>query len=423
MHQLPVVWWDNGKIDRTIAPERGIWALVAYGLLFAIAVIFLRNWYGKVEPSDILAEKYLPPSQEILVARVEIAHEAEKIANRALGAINQHEYSFARLIHDQRTLNDLTNAGNDDVHTALGEIYKAFSSQWVNLEQRKIVALGARKDIAENIAWHSFSREVNMAKEKPWRTNRAKMRSTSNALTDWLGIGLDLLPIYLLGLVLAPIFFAVQFWEREKRFSQALTCDPTGTLIWTVFWPIGLKAFAVEFDLRDRYHHFRKVYLQSKSKDYRLTEEDEDALWLQAQEPILSFEKAQEKLLHFPGLAVRRSRWAVAVSCFCCFCHFVLPKGATRKSFPKAIAQTDEAPQAKVGVTNGSDSEKIGGDTASSSGILPTLITTVLVAIPITFGFVPSREFLLREARPRGPPMAGRKSELSSSLASMRRGG
>ena len=81
MHQLPAVWWDNGKIDRTIAPERGIWALVAYGLLFAIAVIFLRNWYGKVEPSDILAEKYLPPSQEILVARVEIAHEAEKIAS------------------------------------------------------------------------------------------------------------------------------------------------------------------------------------------------------------------------------------------------------------------------------------------------------------------------------------------------------
>jgi hypothetical protein len=230
---------------------------------------------------------------------------------------------------------------------------------------------------------------------------------------DLLRFAKKMLKAYLYFFPFALLIMILQFRQRKKKILEAIIVLPKSSISYMIFWPIGLLAFADEYNTEVRYRRAVNAYLVGKSAMYRLSPEEEAILRVQAERDIISFDIALEMVKKSPELIVRRSRFAAAVTT-------LIWALSTPMQFIQVVsACVGVAPKAKVVSVRGENPEpaqKIHQDPSdgrndNSDGSVSVLSPkpeygpefTYFYRVPDTLGSQRIRRFL-RQIQPRGPP-------------------
>lgn len=119
---------------------------------------------------------------------------------------------------------------------------------------------------------------------------------------------------YLKFLPFALILIVFQLWRKKQTLWQEIVLRPRFFFFKVLEGPIGVAVYSgVKPAVEWQYAKLSAQYMR-QTRRWHLSDEEERALWLQAQEPLMTFEQALEKLKNTPGLTVKRSKMAFAVS-------------------------------------------------------------------------------------------------------------
>ncbi len=119
---------------------------------------------------------------------------------------------------------------------------------------------------------------------------------------------------YLKFLPFALILIVFQLWRKKQSLWQEIVLRPRFFFFKVLEGPIGVAVYSgIKPTVEWRYAKLSADCMR-RTRKWSLSEEEEKILWLQAEEPLMTFEQALEKLRNTPELIVKRSKIAFAVS-------------------------------------------------------------------------------------------------------------
>ncbi len=188
---------------------------------------------------------------------------------------------------------------------------------------------GLFKQAQNNFPWASapVSRNSVMLSQKDrlknhWRWKQAETNAPipqghepiSISFKGVLSFGKWLLWSYLKFLPCSFLLILFHILRRRRSVWQELILRPRFFLCNVLKGPVGVAVYnGVDPAFEWRYAKARTRYMWDNKK-HSLSETEENAIWLQAREPLLTFNQALQRVKEMPDLIVRRSKFAVIVS-------------------------------------------------------------------------------------------------------------
>lgn len=110
------------------------------------------------------------------------------------------------------------------------------------------------------------------------------------------------------------ILILFQLWRKRQPIIQEIILRPRFFFLKVLEGPVGVAIYAgVEPAIEWRYAKLSARQMRQTRK-WHLSSEEEQILWLQAQEPLKTFEQALEEWKNTPSLIVKKSKIALAAS-------------------------------------------------------------------------------------------------------------
>lgn len=264
-------------------------------------------------------------------------------------------------------------------------------------------------DPIHRTAWikSEFSRKIQLKNEELRPDNMPPIELNLKKIGLWLVKWYFLMTI--------PGFFIMLVCMRHagKKVKEEIILNWRRILLAAIFGPLGLCVASESAGRMRRYYRFRDEFLTDKGWDYRLSQAEEDAIWIQAMEPVLRFDQAMAALKESGGKIKRP-----ALACFLAWMiglvnihssHFA--KAPT--VFIVTVSSNDE-------IDGNKPSDFSGGQWQPELAILPTT-TDCRPAIIVTVLARETprqrpRELSIGLNRPRGPPRSSSQGKRSWSF-------
>ncbi len=147
-----------------------------------------------------------------------------------------------------------------------------------------------------------FNSSIIEAQDQVLKENGEQISLSSK---DLLNFFLWLLKWYML--MTAPSIFILLLNKRFKgeKVREEFLLGWSRLILASLFGPIGILTISEKGAKNKRYYKLRSQYIKKRSGNFWLTSEEEAALWLQAEEPLVRFDQAMERVRQSGGRVTR----------------------------------------------------------------------------------------------------------------------
>jgi len=236
----------------------------------------------------------------------------------------------------------------------LSEACTAAMRSLSSLANRNFPQVGATKSRGATVPWE-------VVKKNRWRWKEAELNAArsegyepiSISKDQWLAFKLWVFVSYLKLVLLTPFMLIFHLVRRRQSIWQEMVLRPRMFVMACIGGFIGIAIYSgIETALHGRYlklHAARSRELGT----WRLSKQEEAALWVQAEEPVLNFEEALRRIGEVP---IKRSRLAVLTSMIAVFLS--APFLAAANAFGSQKNEQMEAIELVLEARNGDEVEE-----------------------------------------------------------------
>jgi len=207
----------------------------------------------------------------------------------------KHRYKFALLTEDKKNSSD----GGIVVRT----LCPAFRGGILYLERKAL----------DNFPRYSFPGKVSpkeaAANVNRWNTAIEGMEKGLLTFEQIFSSAKLLSRFYLLFLPFGFVLICFHLWKSKRSILHEMLFEPKTFFLSVLKGPVGI----LHYSEIDPVVSWRYLKLRSEFGKWKLTPEEEAALWLQAIDQELTFEEAMLLVTHASDIVVKRSKMAVLV--------------------------------------------------------------------------------------------------------------
>lgn len=401
--------WRNSEPDKPLSQ------ILISALVILLFVVVMGDW------------SFIAGSFERRQAQIAVWNSPE--GQKLRGEIFQMRADLIQKAQDKKlTIEEAAKAQNrfEEICIKIGEDWTDHTTLACRLSRKVFV------DSWQPEPWRTSVFKKMCAEEDQFRRQQANSIFTTEFITmqselneasgktitsqDFKRFGLWLLKWYFLFTLPALIIAFINMKYVGKKVMEEILFQPREILLACCFGPIGMFAISDVAGEIKRYNRLRRQFMADKEWGYRLSQAEENALWLQVMEPMLKFEQAIE-LVKDPSNVVRKPALVCSIiwiiSLFSGSLGKVLePAYNAVVSIQTALVETETEENNNGEGGSGNDQFDNGFELA----LLPvrttqTVLTTVEMKMVDTWQYpVSSRA---PPGKPRGPPAVVRRTKLA----------